>query len=604
MRDQMPVSPVRYVLKRLEKDRLNLVLAIFFSIVFVLIPMQIPVLTGALVDGIDGKDSTHVKIYKNIDLSFMRPDEVLQFASIGLIAVAVLYGLAAYFRTTSIAKVSRHFVAELRKSLVEKLELLSLDVHTKYGSGDLLNRVILDTQSLRTFIENSIIKTIVKIVQMGYPLVMLFILDPFLASLAVSVLPAQWLVTKKLQKKIYATSRRIKNTNSDLTTAIKESLDGMETIQTLQAESQSTRRIFSLAEKVEENQILAQKYSGITTAIVWTLTTIGLALIWWQGGIKILEGQMSIGGLIAFTGFALFIYQPSRSFTKSLNEYHKGVVAVEHIQEILELHSSIKDSPNAIELEDDSHPTIEFKDVSFSYPTLSGMEETLKNVSFKLEPNTLTAIVGRSGSGKSTILKLIARLYEPSTGQILIDGHDVKKVKLHSLRSKIAIVPQSPMIFTGTVFENITFGSPNASEKDVDQACHSAHATEFISKLKDGFGTRLGQQGTSLSGGQAQRIAIARTLTKKPIILLLDEPSSSLDSRSEAAILDTLEQLKRKMTIILVGHNIKTIAGIADRFIVIDNGKIVQDGVHRELVSADGAYRTLYYVEDKTSNGI
>lgn len=594
--NRQTVSPFKYVLKRLEKDRLKLAAAIFWSILFVIVPMQIPVLTGALIDEISGQSgSSRLKIFGIIDLAGAGPKDVVNFAVIGLLAVAALYGISAYFRTLTLAKVSRHFVAELQKSLVRKIEFLSLDVHSKYGSGDLLNRAILDTQSLRTFIENSVIKTVVRITQMAFPLVMLFLMDPFLAALASSVLPLQWIVTKRLQKKLYNASRKGRKNRSRLTSAIKEGFDSIESIQTARAEAYSTEKIFGLAERVEENQIRTQKFAGIIMGVVWTLTTVGLALIWWQGGLQVIAGDMSIGNLVAFTGFALFVYQPSRNFTKSLNDYHKGIVAAERIQEILDRSSSIKDSPDAVEM-DLQDAQIEFKNVRFTYPRRAAAKhETLKQISFQIRPNTLTVIVGRSGSGKSTVLKLLARLFDPSEGQVVINGRDIREIKLHSLRGQVAAVQQSPVIFSETVLDNVALGAENVTEDDVREACRLANAMEFIGGLKKGLNTKLGQRGATLSGGQAQRISIARALVRKPKILLLDEPSSSLDSRSEAAIMSSLAVIKKQMTIILVGHNIRAVGEIADRIIVIDDGKVVQDGTHRELVAASGMYSTLYF---------
>jgi ATP-binding cassette subfamily B protein len=602
------ISAVKYVLMHLKKDRVRLAWAIFWSILFVIIPMQVPILTGALIDGIHhGK---HTRIYGTIELPSSTPEEIVTYAVIGLVIVAALYGMAAYFRTTSIAKVSRHFVSEIRKALVQKLEILSLDVHSKYGSGELLNRAVLDTQSLRSFIESSIIKTTVKVAQMAYPLLMLFMLDPFLAVLASSVLPAQWLIVRRLQKKLHKASRQARASQASLTTAIKETLDGIETIQTSNAEERSFEQISSLAEKVESTQIQTQKYSGMITGIVWALTSLGLALIWWQGGLKVLAGQMTIGSLITFSGLALFVYQPSRNFTKAISDYQKGIVAAERIQEILDTQSSIQESPNSTYL-NIRQGKIEFRNVSFAYYSSSSIpptstqrqyQETVKNMNLEIKPHSMTAVVGRSGSGKSTLLKLLARLYDPlEGGQILIDGQDIRKAKLDSLRSQIAVVPQTPVIFSGTISENIRLSKPDASDEELWQACKSADCLQFILKQEKGFDTHLGQGGISLSGGQAQRIAIARALIRKPKILLLDEPSSALDSESESAIMTTLYHLKNTMTIILVGHHLKAISN-ADRLFVINDGKIVEDGTHKELLSSQGLYSVLYFENSERHN--
>lgn len=585
------VSTTKYVFERLKKDKTRLASAIFWSILFVIIPMQVPILTGALID--DMRDVKHVKIFGFIKLQ-QSHHQVLNYIVIGLIIIASSYGISAYFRTSSVAKVSRHFVADLRKDLIQKLEVLSLDMHSKYGSGDLLSRTILDTQTLRPFVESSVIKTSVNVVRMSYPVVMLFIINPFLALLATSVLPVHWLITRKLQKKLHESSRQAAKSQARLNATLKENLDGIETIQTSNAEKHSIKKIFEQADKVESDQVQTQKYSGMISGFVWGLTGLGLALIWWQGGLSVIAEKMTIGTLIAFTGLALFAYEPLRNFTQAINAYQKGVVSAERIQEILDTSSSIRDLPDAkpIKLH---HGKIEFRNVSFSYPrpAYDLHQQILDNINLSIEPNRLTAIVGKNGSGKSSLLKLITRLYDPTEGQILIDGQDIKKVELDSLRSQIAVVPQTPIIFSGTVFENVLLGKSDATVEEIEEACQSSDVLKFSVNLDKGLNTTLGTGGVNLSGGEAQRIAIARALIRKPKILLLDEPSSALDLESEASIMETLDHLKDGMTIILVGHHLKAISN-ADRVIVIDAGKVVGDGTHMELLQSTGIYSMLY----------
>jgi ABC-type multidrug transport system fused ATPase/permease subunit len=269
-------------------------------------------------------------------------------------------------------------------------------------------------------------------------------------------------------------------------------------------------------------------------------------------------------------------------------------VSAERIQEILDTSSSIRDLPSANPIKVHKGK-IEFRNVYFSYPrsVYDQQEQVLNNINLSIEPNRLTAIVGKNGSGKSSLLKLITRLYDPTEGQILIDGQDIKKVELDSLRSQIAVVPQTPIIFSGTVFENVLLGKPDATEEEIEEACQSSDVLKFSVNLDKGLNTTLGTGGVNLSGGEAQRIAIARALIRKPKILLLDEPSSALDLESEASIMETLDHLKDGMTIILVGHHLKAISN-ADRVIVIDAGKVVGDGTHKELLQSTGIYSMLY----------
>lgn len=282
----------------------------------------------------------------------------------------------------------------------------------------------------------------------------------------------------------------------------------------------------------------------------------------------VMSEHMTIGTLIAFTGYVVFIYKPSRRFTNLINVYQKGVVAAERIQEILETPSSIVDKPGASPI---AVPQggIEFRNVSFSYAD----RKVLSDICLNIEPRTLTAIMGRNGSGKSTLLKLIVRLYDPKEGQILIDGQNIRDVQLESLRSQIAVVTQSSVIFNGTVSENVRLSRPDAAEKEVEEACRAAGVLKFVTKWEKGLDTLLGAGGASPSGGEMQRIAIARAILRKPKILLLDEPSSALDSESESALAEVLGELKRTMTVVVVSHRQKTVSN-ADRFINMEGGKV------------------------------
>lgn len=620
---QQSVSPLRFILIHSRKFKSKLVISIIWSILGVILPMQIPLLTGALIDGLH---KHRVIIYGIIPLPPANTETTISYIAIGLIVIALLYGVTIYFRSTSIAKASRHFVSQIRKSVYYKFETLSLDVHNYYGSGELLTRAMSDTSSLRNFIEDTIIKTITNAVRSIYPFIVLFVISPYLALLAISVLPVQWIISRELQKKLHRASRKSRTSTAALVTSLKDNLDGIETIQTLNAEKKCFDKVSKLAEVVEHNQIDTKKYSGLSSGIVWFLTSLGLAMVWWQGGLFVISDQMTIGGLVSFTGLVLFIYQPLRNFTSVLNEYQKGIVASERIQELLDTHSSITDDHENSDLKIDQG-NIVFNNVCLarskllfvpSYITSETQalgsrvtskehcksnkdidinENILNNVNLNIPYKNLVGIVGRSGSGKSTLLKLIARLYDPSLGEILIDTQDIQRVRLDSLRSQIAIVPQSPIIFSGTIRENITLAKPEASDEEIIEACIHADALTFIERMEKRFDTRLGQGGMNLSGGQAQRIALARAIIKKPKILLLDEPSSALDAESELAIMNTLFYLKRYMTIIIVGHHLKAM-NKADGIIVMDDGKIIENGTHKELISSSGVYNLLYSHSD------
>lgn len=544
--------------------------------------MQIPILTGALIDGISrGK----ANVYGVLPLE-SSSQSILEFSIFGLILVAATYGIAAFFGTTSKARISRNFVFDLQRELAQKIEMLSLDIHSKYGSGDLLNRAILDTDSIRTFVESTIIKTVVNIFRIIYPVIVLFIMDPILAAIASSLLPIQFFWTQRLQRLMRKTARKIRKRRAKLTTFLKEDLDGIETLQTSNVGDYHIGKITNQVNRVEKIELRVQKYSAMISGLAWGLTSIGLALTWWYGGLQVLQNNMTVGTLVAFTGLVVFLYSPIRRFSDVMRVYNKSIVSMERIQEILDLPSTVTQSPDAKPLIV-SHGSIQFNNVSFAYEKFPVLSE----ISLDLKGHNLIAVIGKSGSGKSSFLRLIPRLYDPNKGEILIDGQNIKNVTLESLREQIAVVTQNPMIFSGTIYENISLGNPNSTMFEIEDACKKADALDFIMKLEENFQTVLGHGGISLSKGQAQRITIARALLRKPKVLLLDEPSSALDSNSESILISNLHKLKNSMTILIIVHNMELIKNV-EQVVVIHDGKIEYVGSYNQLQSSP-TYKSL-----------
>lgn len=512
---------------------------------------------------------------------------------LGLLAVAFAYGFSAYAQKVASAKLGRNFVFKLRQSLVEKMTSLSLDVHQRYGAGELMDRVLGDTDILRRFIDRVFIQAMTNVLRVGYPIAMLIVIDRGLAMTALSVLLPQWWISRQLQRRLHSATVQTRATNSDLTTVLKESLDGIETIKTLNAMSNSNVGICDSAKQLETDELRVNRLSALVSGNVWLMTSIGVALTWWQGGMLVLDGTMTLGTLVIFTGFVVFAYRPFRQFTTIATTYRRGLVSLQRIQELLDQPSSVPERDDARPLRV-SEARIRFDNVSFGYSE----HAVLEDVDLEILPRQFTAVVGRSGSGKSSLLRLIVRLYDPDIGRVSIDGQYLDDISMDSLRSSIAVVPQRPVLFSGTVRENICLARPGATDEEVRGACEAAGAWEFIEQLSHGLETRVGRGGRSLSGGQLQRVAIARALLCQPRILLMDEPTAALDSESEAAIVRTLRRLRKEMTVVLIGHRRKTVCS-ADRIIVMDEGRVVGDGTHEELLLCSNDYADLFATEPR-----
>ena len=577
-------SPHRLALRLLSQQKLQLAAAGFWRALFILVPMQIPLLTAAIIDGLGGKE---VSLY-GWPLRNGNTSHLLNLVAIGLLILAVAYGITARMQMVAAGRLSRKFVFELRRRLAEKIVRLSVDQHQQFGAGDLIDRTISDTAETRRFVERVFIQTLTNVLRVGYPVAMLFWIDPLLALASLSILPPQMLVSRHLQRRLHTATRTSRRSQSELTSLAKESFDGIESIKTLHAEKRVARRMQDGAAELEGNELNAHAITGLINGNVWLMTSIGIAITWWLGGHRVVEGTMTLGTLVMFTGLLAFAYQPFRQFTAIASTFRRGLVSLERINELLQLQPKIEDAAGAIDLQQ-GPGEVRFEQVSFAYDEAAVVED----VSLTIQPGALTAVVGRSGSGKSSLLRLIARLYDPDRGSVSIDGQDIRAATLDSVRRAVAVVPQRPLLFTGTILENIRLGQPAASRGDVVRAAKAAGAHRFIKQLPRGYKTKVGRGGANLSGGETQRIAIARALVSAPRILLLDEPTSALDAEVEAVIMRTLAKLRGQVTVVVIAHKASTVRS-ADQIVVMEDGRVVAQGPHHKLQQTCPQYQEMF----------
>ncbi len=563
---EQPPSPWAFAFWHLARFRGAVASALFWSILFVIVPMQVPLLSGMLVNGLLSQPASFYGL-----LTFADPTQIFWFAILGFLAVAGGYALTAYMSAYAVEGLGRIFTREQRKDLIRKLDRSPLVLHQHFGPGELMSRMITDPEWTRSFVTEVFFNTVQNVVRVAYPVAVLILLDPPVAFAAVAVLPIQWLASVRLQRTLRRASRVARTTKGRLTGTIQENLDGIETIQTSNAEQMAIDKVARDADQLATDQILAQRYIGLINGTTWGVTSLGLALAWAVGGQQVFQGSLTIGVLVAITGYVALLYLPIQRFTAVANTYQKGMVAFERIREILEAPTDLRDDPTAPPLRIQTGE-IEFRDVSFGY----GSSMSLTHLSGTFRGGRLTAVVGPNGSGKSTLLRLLARLYDPNQGTVLIDGQDLTKVRLSSLRSQIAFVPQTPVIFSGTIEENIRFGHPTATQEEVAWAAWASGANTFIDRLPRGMSTLLGTGGIRLSGGEAQRVVIARALVGRPRILLLDEPNSALAPEAEAQLVSVLSLLMGEVTIVLVAHHLDAILGIADDVIVMGGGRVLE----------------------------
>ena len=550
-------EPLRLVVRYLRKHRSGLAWALLWRLAYVLLPMQVPVLAGALADALAGNTAT---LY-----GWQAPpgtaSTVLMVIALGLVVIAILSALAAHLRLVATATLSRRFVTHLRKAVIDKIATMPPLQQQAYGAGELLDRAVSDAGSMRRFLDRVFIQAITNVARVVYPVAILFTLDARLALIALSVIPPQWLLMRHLHGRLYAATQRARTARAALTSRLKEQLDGTESMQALHAEAAAAQRTQAHAERLEARQLDSSILSASISGITWATTGLGLALTWWLGGSAVLGGTLTLGTLITFTGFVEFAYRPFRQFSRIAGTFQKGLVSLRRIHNLLMAPSTLPEPPHAPPLRlTNGH--IAFDKVTVCYDG----EPVISDLNLTIVPRTLTVITGPSGCGKSTVLRLITRFLDPVDGTVKIDGQRLDQLQIASIRSQVALVPQQPVGFEGSVLDNLRLGQPDATLDHVIEACRDADALDFIEALDGGFQATLAEGGAGLSGGQLRRLALARALLHNPRILLLDEPTAGLDPQAEAAVAETLHRLARNRTVVVVTHRGHLI-GKADRIV-------------------------------------
>lgn len=522
---------------------------------------------------------------------------ILNFAVAAVAAIAILGAISSYaekYLTTSVSQWVSH---DLRRSLYNHIQQLSLMEHEKAQTGDLISRVTSDIGAVQDFINSALLGILVNLLTLLGMIGVMFYINWRFTLIALSIAPALFVVVYTFTRRIRKASRAVRKKESQLVSIVQEVLTSIRVVKAFAREDFEVLRFESQSRENVEAALEARSIKAKLTPIVDVMVAIGTCLVLGYGGRLALHGTLSAGVLVVFLLYLGKMYKPMRDLSKQTDTVSKAMVGYERIQEVLHIQSGIVDSP-------DANPAprfkghIEFKDVSFSY---DGAVDVLRNMSFTVNPGQVVALVGPSGTGKSTIISLIPRFYDPQSGTVKIDGQDVHAYQLRSLREQISFVLQDTMLFHTSVWENIAYGRPDASREEIIRAAKSANAHEFIEKLPEGYDTTIGERGATLSGGQRQRIAIARAIIRETPILILDEPTTGLDSASEEAVIEALERLIKGKTAIIIAHHLNTIRN-ADVIFVIQDAELKEQGNHEELLALGGLYAELYKIQTTEAN--
>jgi subfamily B ATP-binding cassette protein MsbA len=538
---------------------------------------KLPAVLGALVTGLFGRNT----------------NAILAFAVAAVAAIAIAGAVSSYFEKYLTTSVSQWIAHDLRRTLYHHIQRLSLAEHDARQTGDLITRVTSDIEAVQDFVNSALLGMLVDVLTLVGMIGVMFYLNWRFTLIALSVAPILFLVVYSYTRRIKSASRAVRKQEGLLLSIVEEVLTSIRVVKAFAREDYEQERfdISSLANV--EAGLQARSIKAKLAPLVEVIVASGTCLVLWYGARLAMTGQLSAGVLIVFLLYLGKMYKPMRDLSKMTDTVSKAIVGYERIQEVLDVESRVRDVRGA-------RPAprlkgqIAFSHVNFSY---GGGKDILKDVSFTIEAGQVAAIVGPSGTGKTTLVSLIPRFYDPTSGSVAIDGTDIRKYQLKSLRDQISFVLQDTLLFRATIWENIAYGKPNAAPGEIRRAAELADAHAFITEMPDGYDTLVGARGVTLSGGQRQRIAIARAIIRDTPILILDEPTAGLDPASEQAVIGALDTLMKGRTSVVIAHHLGTVRH-ADIIFVIKDSELVEQGSHEELLARHGVYAEMHRIQN------
>src|ERR1051326_8879720 len=517
---------------------------------------------------------------------------ILHFAVAAVIVNALLGAASDYaekYLTTSVGQWVMH---DLRRALYHHIQRLSLAYHDRKSTGDLISTVTADIDAIQDFISQALLGIVVNVLTLVGMLVVMFFIDWRFTLIALSVTPFLFVVVYTYTRRIKKASRDLRKKEGEVVSVVAEVLGSIRVVKAFAREDYEEERFTKQSLESVEMALKARSLKAKLAPVVEVIIAVGTCFVLWYGVKLVMTSQMSTGSLLVFLFYLGKMYKPMKDLSKMTDTMSKAAVGYERIHQVVETEDTIRNLPGAKKAPQ-LRGEIEFDHVNFGY---TDGYATLTDLNLKVKPGQLAALVGPTGAGKTTIISLIGRFYDPQKGAVKIDGQDIRKYKMKSLRRQMSFVLQETLLFRATIWQNIAYGKPEASRSEILRAAKLANADEFISRLPEGYDTMVGEKGVTLSGGQRQRIAIARAIIRNAPILILDEPTSGLDAASEELVFEALNRLMENKTALVIAHRLATVRR-ADVIFVLDKGTIVERGTHDELLAAGGLYAQLYEIQ-------
>jgi ATP-binding cassette subfamily B protein len=521
---------------------------------------------------------------------------ILNFAVAAVVTIAIVGAVSSYFEKYLTTSVSQWVGHDLRRTLYNHIQRLSLAEHDESRTGDLITRVTSDIEVVQDFIDSALLGILVNVMTLAGMIGVMFYLNWRFTLIALSVMPVLFAVVYSYTRRIKRASRAVRKKESEMLSLVEEVLTSIRVVKAFAREDYEEKRFESESLENVEAGLQARSVKAKLAPFVEVIVAIGTCLVLGYGARLVIAHQLTTGTLIVFLLYLAKMYKPMRDLSKMADTVSKATVGYERIQEVLGIESRVQDEPGARKAPK-LKGEIEFAQVSFNYGGDDGKETpVLKDISFKIEAGQVAAFVGPSGTGKTTLISLIPRFYDPTSGSIRIDGMNIRHYQLKSLRDQISFVLQDTQLFRATIWENIAYGKPGAAPKEIRRAAELANALEFIEEMPDAYDTMVGERGVTLSGGQRQRIAIARAVIRDTPILILDEPTVGLDAASEQLVIEALDKLMKGRTSVVIAHRLETIRH-ADVIFVMKDSELLEQGTHETLMANNGVYAELYAIQ-------
>jgi subfamily B ATP-binding cassette protein MsbA len=518
--------------------------------------------------------------------------QIAAAAAITTILIALLGAAASYLANYYTTSVGQWVANDLRLRTYHHLQQLSLNYYNTHEMGTLLSTMTADVQTIQNFASSSTLGILVDMFTIVAMLVIMFWLNWDFTLIAVGVTPFMLLMVSRFKKAVKKATREVRKQQSNVVAVVQQGLESMRVVKAFGRQDLEQEELSEVSKATVEAALKARRVKALLSPIVTVTVSLCTAFVLWRSSSLILKGAMTAGALTVFLSYLSKFFKPVQDLATMTNTIAQTAVGVERVRAILEANDVIQERAEAREPEP-LKGEIKFENVAFGY---NKDAQVLTNVNFEIKAGQMIGVVGPTGGGKSTIVSMIPRFYDPSAGKVSIDGVDLRDYKINGLRNQIAYVLQETVLFRGTVAENIAYGRGSATRDEIVEAAKLANADEFISKMPHGYDTMVGDRGDTLSGGQRQRIGIARAIIRNNPILILDEPTAALDTESEQLVMEALERLMKGRTVITIAHRLSTIRN-SDKIVVLKGGVVAEEGTHDELIAKNGVYADLYHIQ-------